>query len=96
MRVALDQGDERFITAIKHAWRTTGTRKDFDGDKLVSEMETAELQGRVDRVAFGSKLSALDSALGDLRVERFTSLGVYRFNIRSSVRKTGPWGPGHP
>lgn len=75
MQVALDRKDERLLATIKNAWRATGTREEFDGAKLVSVMEMAEVQGRVGRIAFGSKLSALDCALGDLRVERFKSLG---------------------
>lgn len=63
------------IAALRHAQKSLGVEP-VDEQFLLKSMAEAEDGGRVGRVAFGSQLTALDCAIGDLKVEKFKASGL--------------------
>lgn len=72
MRKLIDDGEHHILEALHREWPGLS----FDPEALVSEMEAAEVEGRVGRIAFASQLSALDCAFGDARIERMKRMGL--------------------
>jgi len=63
-------------SSLQRAQSALSIRPPVDESRLLESMEAAEAAGRVGRVAFGSELTALDCAMGDLKVEGFKASGL--------------------
>lgn len=76
LREALSGPHESEVRAsLRHAQGALGVGP-VDERSILESMVAAEHAGRVGRIAFGSRLTALDCAFGDLKVEKFKAAGL--------------------
>jgi len=77
VREVWDCSDEESLAVLRRVWQASGFGLEtLDLDVLARSMREAETAGRVGRIAFGSCLTALDCALGDVRISRLKEKGL--------------------
>lgn len=65
----------KVMISLEHAQSALGVEP-VGSEVLLKSMQVAESAGRVGRVAFGTTLTALDCAMGDLKVAKFVASGL--------------------
>lgn len=76
LRAALSSPEvSTVVSSLKRIQRTLGVEP-VPEECVLECMEAAERDGRIGRVAFGSKLTALDCAMGDLKIRKMKASGL--------------------